>query len=243
MITKRNLVAGLAMVLLSTGAASAVTFTVDSTAGVWENTVLTNSGTAINEGTNQIRWGSPATSAGRSGYDFSSAGVTPLEEGDLFILGTFNHLNFPVYAPSLDKAELAISMSGNADGVAFDFNSTFMFDHFETHNNPSNGICAAGGTPDCPDLVTLLNPQDTTQVVTVDNVDYTLEIAGFVTDPQNLTSFLGSFLTEEGQENEAYLIARFTEPGVSEVPLPAAGWMLIAGLGGMAAMRRTRKTK
>lgn len=30
--------------------------------------------------------------------------------------------------------------------------------------------------------------------------------------------------------------------GVSEVPLPAAGWMLLAGLGGIAALRRGRKS-
>lgn len=30
-------------------------------------------------------------------------------------------------------------------------------------------------------------------------------------------------------------------PGVSPVPLPAAGWMLLAGLGGLVAMRRRAK--
>lgn len=36
-------------------------------------------------------------------------------------------------------------------------------------------------------------------------------------------------------------ITFFDSSGVSEVPLPAAGWMLIAGVGGLAAMRRRRK--
>lgn len=238
---KSNLIAALAVTLASAGAANAVTFTVDTTAGTWENTVLTNGGNAGGESTNEIRWGRPATDAGQSGYDYTAAAATSSQTDELFILGTFNHLNFPVFSPSLVSADLAISLSGNADGVGFSFNSTFSFDHFETPNEANP--CAAGGVPLCPDLVTLLNPQDTSQVVTVDGTDYTLEIAGFVTDATDFTSFLDSFLTLENQENEAFLVARFSEPLVSEVPLPAAGWMLLAGLGGMAAMRRSRKIK
>ena len=36
------------------------------------------------------------------------------------------------------------------------------------------------------------------------------------------------------------VFASFTEQGVSEIPLPAAAWMFLAGLGGLAAARRRR---
>ena len=39
------------------------------------------------------------------------------------------------------------------------------------------------------------------------------------------------------------VFASFTEQGVSEVPLPAAAWMFLAGLGGLSAARRKKRAK
>jgi hypothetical protein len=36
-------------------------------------------------------------------------------------------------------------------------------------------------------------------------------------------------------------VSRQTDAGVAPVPLPAAGWLMIAGLGGLAAMRRRKR--
>lgn len=44
-----------------------------------------------------------------------------------------------------------------------------------------------------------------------------------------------------GTGTAAFTAGQATTPGISPVPLPAAGWMLIAGLGGLAAMGRRRK--
>jgi hypothetical protein len=46
----------------------------------------------------------------------------------------------------------------------------------------------------------------------------------------------------EGSENTLSHTRAYYKDGVSVVPLPAAGWMLIAGLGAMGAMRRRKKS-
>jgi hypothetical protein len=45
-----------------------------------------------------------------------------------------------------------------------------------------------------------------------------------------------------GSENTLSHTRAYYKDGVSVVPLPAAGWMLIAGLGAMGAMRRRKKS-
>ena len=221
-------------------AAQAVTFSVTDIDGVWDNTVLSDTTTASGETTSSIRWGGTnAQFPTQSGYDFI-AEATPLtlQENDLFILGTFNHLNFPVFRPSLESTDLEVEIAGDADGVGFTFNSVFNIDHFETPNRANP--CALPGTVlPCPDQVSFGNIEDSSQTVSVGGVDYTLQVVGFVLDPMNITSFAQEFVTLEGQENEAYIVARFTQPGTpTEVPLPAAGWLLLAGVAGLTGLRR-----
>lgn len=47
-------------------------------------------------------------------------------------------------------------------------------------------------------------------------------------------------LGQDGPGNESEKL--IGQPSVSPVPLPAAGWMLLAGVGGLAAMRRRKRT-
>ena len=49
------------------------------------------------------------------------------------------------------------------------------------------------------------------------------------------------FLTAEKQENQANLIGRLLVEEIPQTPLPAAGWLMIAGFGALAAVSRRRR--
>ena len=60
----------------------------------------------------------------------------------------------------------------------------------------------------------------------------------FDLSPDALISGMGFFAVYDEQDLSHMTIAYI--PGTSEIPLPAAGWLLIAGLGGLAVMRRRK---
>ena len=72
------------------------------------------------------------------------------------------------------------------------------------------------------------------------------EVAVWLLD---LQKDLSGTWTVAGPSNSTNVFSHFnawyadpTDPPVDVVPLPAAGWMLMAGLGGLAAMRRRKKS-
>lgn len=89
----------------------------------------------------------------------------------------------------------------------------------------------------CPDLVTFVGAVSLFgDTIEVNGENVVLGLEGFAAGT--------TFLTAEGQRNDAVLRASFTANPitVNPVPLPAAGWMLLAGFGGLAALKR-RKNK
>jgi hypothetical protein len=117
---------------------------------------------------------------------------------------------------------------GDVDGKAFMLTDLSVFQHNET---PNAAPCDPSGATICPDVVTLVSEVSGETGVKVGTQFVKLRIDGF---PSGLT-----FITEEGQANRAPLTASFT---VTTVPLPAAGWLLLAGLGGLGLLRSRRKT-
>lgn len=225
--------------LLATGA-SAASLTINSVSGVWTN-LVPNSGIS-GGGTDTIAWGTPATNAGQSSYEFDGAAPPPFvaNESVSFGLGTFTHNNNPITGTTLSGADLAVTV--NVAGYG-DILSTYSFTHVETPNGgsscPDGGANGSGVNANgCADLVTATINLGATDTFQIGGVDYVFNVAGFSVggSPFDL------FWTTEQASNSAELLGSFvTKDSVSPVPLPAAGWMLIAGMGGLFATRRRKQ--
>lgn len=203
-----------------------------SISGVWQNTVTVGGGSASGEGTSAITFGN--TSGTPSGYTFNAAATPQNNVASPFSLGEFIHNNFVIFGGSLLSADLSVSVSGTLDGTAFSLNPVFSFSHNETNNTAP---CDPIGATICPDVVSIVNAQDLTEIVNVGGQNFTLTIEGFQVGGGIVTDFF----TEENQSNSATLVASLSEP--APVPLPAAGWLLLAAFGAPAAARKMRDRK
>lgn len=242
------------------GAAFAATIDVSSVNGSWSSTDPSNPPGLVGLNTNAVSWGTPLGSQ-KSGYSFVGAAAGQIETGTDFDLGTFTHNNFVIAAgTSIKGAGLSVIVNLMIGGVSQAVNTVFDFKHLESPNTPARGrACADGGrygvgvnASGCADRVTITNNAASQQTFDIDGLQYILEITGFTRAGQ----LFSAFWTEENKSNSAMLRARFTlvgsngggngggnggEPIPSPVPLPAAGWMVLTGLGALVAARARRK--
>ncbi|MCW6037102.1 THxN family PEP-CTERM protein [Spirulina subsalsa FACHB-351] len=201
----------------------AASFTIDNITGTWFNLQGTSVFNGV--GTDQVRWGDPATLSGQSGLNFqttSSLGL--ISSGSNFVLGELTHLNFPVWGgTAASGVDLLLSMA--IDGVDYDFNYTFTID--ETPNVA--GLCPDFqiSTTPCDDKIDFTSPFSTTTFVK-NGFQYTLELLGF---SRTIDGFapVSSFITEEYQASSAFLVARVTkDPNSIPEPNSLLGMLLLA---------------
>ncbi|WP_138988532.1 Calx-beta domain-containing protein, partial [Neptunomonas concharum] len=180
---------------------------INSVASDGTSTSITN--IELNDGdalTDQLEWGTAASSAGRSGYVFVDD--TGLKTGELvttnsiFEVGQFTHNNFPVFAPSLDTTVLSVNFTVNVNGVDNPLNMLINLDHNETPNN--------GADP--RDIITI---SGSSQSFTVDGQDYEVVIRGFSANPGDTP--VTQIFTDENAANTFTLYAEI----VSTDPLPS----------------------
>ncbi len=182
-----------------------------------------------------VRWPT-VESKNKSGYDFERAALpfSP-DPSDPFSLGTFTHINFGIPDnTAITAVNLEFTFGGTAeDSPEVTFDAVFNFFHNETDNNEP---CPDDSVTVCDDVVTVSAVGGADEVVVVNGKKYTFTLLGFSKDGG--FTFSNEFLSAEGGINQADLYARYT---VAPIPLPAAGWLLLGGLGVMGAVARRRK--
>lgn len=211
-----------------------------------------------------VQWGyAPTEKVSR--YEFDPRDTTfTVTDTNPFKLGDFWHFNNPIYSDSKFLETVALNVmlratfhDGSGSTVTTDMDANFTFRHTETPNRPGSNdpACATemvGG--DCSDQVELTGSRLGFFETQVGDENVALEILGF--KEEGVLKEKDYFWTEEGGPTTAPLFARFSffsnpddddptdndDPlDPSPVPLPAAAWLLIAGVGSLAATRKLRR--
>lgn len=179
------------------------------------------------------RWGSPATELGQSGYNFNDANTpvavdTSVNSGR-FLLGTFTHLNNPIFEPFLTSIGLSVTVD-ILGGVPSTFTEIFTLSHNETPNN-------CGCVPGDNDIVTF-SAGLTNASFSLGGDSYILRLLGFSNDGG--VTLLPSFSSMETSNNSTQLWAQIVARP-TQVPEPATLLLMGAGLLSVAFMRRRKQ--
>lgn len=244
----RNSVYASILAVAATGSASAAIVTLNSVVGQWSSATPSTQASGI--GTDEIRWGIPNAGSGngqQSGYRFDGAAPPAqiLTEGAPTALGTFTHFNYVInIGTNVTAATLDLTFGLTIDGISQALTNSYNFVHWETDNE--DNPCGDGGqvgvgvnSNGCADRVQATLNNAIAEKFTINGTEYTIDITGFDIADRN---GIPTFWTVEEQSNSAKLYGSLTEYVPAPVPVPAAGWMILAGLGGLATARRRKKT-
>ena len=243
MNTKNTLVG--ALLALAPATALAVVVQISNINANWFNADPGSATIGHSGSTATIRWGigDPIPSV-QSGYNFTpnAAGISanvPPSAGPLD-LGTFEHLNFPIFEPFLQSVDLMVtadvSINGNPMGT---LTLVFDFTHDETINNlnpcPFGGANGQGiNINGCADKVTVTAGGGTSTFL-AGGAKVTLTTIGFSQDGGN--TVMSNFLTIENQNNTADLFVNISAT-LAEVPEPGSLALIGLALLGLVALSR-----
>ncbi|HRU21346.1 MAG TPA: THxN family PEP-CTERM protein, partial [Candidatus Bipolaricaulis sp.] len=221
-----GLAAAACLVILLVTAASGISaygqFTLSTVYGTWIS--ADDSPTGL--GTNELRWGIPSGQSQKSGYRFLGSSNVSFGSGEVFVIGTFNHLNFPVTGETITRADLQVRLQFSTPPISPDPVFTFRVLHEET---PNERPCAYPGSTVCPDRVRFQSAT-AQETYLIGGIPYTLEILGFrVGSPTGPT--VSEFITEERQENLAYLVGRLVVAAVPSIELVKTGTLNVGSNG------------
>ncbi|MCB6179352.1 VPLPA-CTERM sorting domain-containing protein [Rhodobacter sp. Har01] len=224
------------------------TLDVQNVTGGFDVLAAASGATFSGEGTGDLDWGLQIAGQGQSGYSFAGALPGSHETETDFILGTFTHHNQPIVAgTSITRARLDLTINLVLAGQARTATASVDVAHWETSNGgQAGGLCADGGANfagvnvnGCADRVQLLDVIEVDDEFVLGNVVYALQVTGFLQNGE----IVPQFWTSERQDNSAVIMGRFVWlRDIAPVPLPAAGWLLLAAISGLGwAGRHKRK--
>jgi len=192
-------------------------YTISSTSGTWSSVVCTGSNCNLSGvGTNEIKWGSPATWGGdKSGLLFTSQSESQsFNAGQTFLIGTLTHQNWPVTGDTAKNATLNVSLDFSNPELVTNPQFSYQFNIKETSNGYSSYKNCPGfpseqnSTTPCDDVITFPNAYGENSF-TIGDIKYTLKIDGFQSQYQNGTA-VQKFITEEEKNNVAYLVGHLS---------------------------------
>ena len=231
LINKLSMVTASALFLaLSASSTYAANFTLSKSVGIW--TGVTGGSNVNGIGTKEVRWGIPNSDKGQSGLKFKGVGLTNFDVDETFQVGTLTHFNNRIFEPAS-----AVSFQINLDFANPDVYEMFSF-NFDIDETLNIKPCLYPGGVACADKIDFPNslPSESFSVM---GKNYTLELLGFGSDPDNFTS---EFITKEGKKNKTNLFARITETKTEAVPEPTSALaLLVLGAVGTSSVIKSKK--